>query len=82
MKFSYSQKGIHEPADHLGGGDAWLSGFIDGLIEGIKPRDCCHRGDLLAALTQRTFGDLGGITRAELTRWESIEGMVSLLQDR
>ena len=73
---------IHEPADYLGGGDAWLAGFIDGLIEGIKPRDCCHRGDLLAALTQRTFGDLGEIRREELTRWESIEGMVSLLQDR
>ena len=72
----------HQPAEYLGGGDAWLAGFIDGLLEGLNPSDCCHRGDLLAALTQQTFGDLGNVSREELSRWESIEGAVDLLQDR
>lgn len=71
----------HEPTEPLGGGDAWLAGFIDGLLEGCEPEACCHRGDLLAALTQRTFGDLGDISREELSRWESIEGAVHLSAD-
>jgi len=58
-----------------------LAGFIDGLVEGCEPKACCHRGDLLAALTQRTFGDLGDISRDELSRWESIEGAVDLSAD-
>ena len=69
------------PVEPLGGGDAWLAGFIDGLLSRIDPDDCCRRGDILAALTQRTFGDLGNVTRNELSRWESIEGAVDLLQD-
>ena len=76
------ERGVtHRPIEPLGGGDAWLAGFIDGLIEGLEPDDCCHRGDLLAALTQQTFGDLGNVSREELSRWESIEGAVDLLQD-
>jgi 2-dehydro-3-deoxygluconokinase len=71
----------HTPVEPLGGGDAWLAGFIDGLLEGMNPSDCCRRGDILAALTQRTFGDLGNVGRDELSRWESIEGPVDLLQD-
>lgn len=64
----------HSPVEPLGGGDAWLAGAIDGLIDGLEAEDACHRGDLLASLTQRTFGDLGGVTREQLSRWESIEG--------
>ena len=71
----------HSPVEPLGGGDAWLAGFIDGLLSGLNPDACCSRGDILAALTQRTFGDLGNVTRNELSRWESIEGAVDLLQD-
>lgn len=71
----------HSPVEPLGGGDAWLAGFLDGLLEGLDPNDCCHRGDILAALTQQTFGDLGDVSRNELSRWESIEGAVDLLQD-
>ena len=71
----------HTPVEPLGGGDAWLAGFIDGLLEGMNPSDCCRRGDILAALTQRTFGDLGNVGRDELSRWESIEGAVDLMQD-
>ena len=71
----------HTLVEPLGGGDAWLAGFIDGLLEGLDPVDCCHRGDVLAALTQQTFGDLGNVNREELSRWESIEGECYLLQD-
>jgi len=71
----------HTPVEPLGGGDAWLAGFINGLLEGLNPNDCCRRGDVLAALTQQTFGDLGNVEREELSRWESIEGAVDLLQD-
>lgn len=71
----------HTPVEPLGGGDAWLAGFIDGLLSGLNPDACCRRGDILAGLTQRTFGDLGNVTRNELSRWESIEGAVDLLQD-
>ncbi len=71
----------HTPVEALGGGDAWLAGFIDALLGGLNPGDCCRRGDILAALTQRTFGDLGNVTRDELSRWESIEGAVDLMQD-
>ena len=70
----------HSPVEPLGGGDAWLAGFIDGLLSMMNPDDCCRRGDLLAALTQRTFGDLGNVTRDELSRWQSIEGAVDLLE--
>jgi 2-dehydro-3-deoxygluconokinase len=68
----------HQPVEPLGGGDAWLAGFIDGLLEGISPANCCRRGDLLAALTQRRFGDLGNISRDELSEWESVIGKVNL----
>lgn len=72
----------HLPIEPLGGGDAWLAGFIDGLLGGNQPDVCCRRGDLLAALTQQTFGDLGEVTRAELSVWESIEGAVDLSERR
>ncbi|MBO58200.1 MAG: hypothetical protein CMA77_04305 [Euryarchaeota archaeon] len=71
----------HTPLEPLGGGDAWLAGFVDGLLEGLDPINCCRRGDTLAALTQQTFGDLGNVTREELSRWELIEGEYDLLQD-
>lgn len=64
----------HTPIEPLGGGDAWLGGFLDGLLEGISLINCLRRGDILAALTQKTFGDLGDVRRTELERWESIEG--------
>jgi 2-dehydro-3-deoxygluconokinase len=64
----------HNPVESLGGGDAWLAGVVDGLIGGLEAEAACHRGDLLAALTQRTFGDLGEVTREQLSRLESIEG--------
>ena len=54
---------------------------MDGLLEGLDPINCCRRGDTLAALTQQTFGDLGNVTREELSRWELIEGEYDLLQD-
>lgn len=64
----------HNPVEYLGGGDAWLAGAVDGLIDGLEAEAACHRGDLLAAMTQQTFGDLGEATREQLSRLESIEG--------
>ena len=64
----------HNLVESLGGGDAWLAGAVDGLIGGLEAEAVCHRGDLLAALTQATFGDLGEVTREQLSRLESIEG--------
>ncbi len=64
----------HNPNDHLGGGDAWLAGLMNGMIDGLSLADCCHRGDLFAALTQATFGDLGEVTREDLAYWETQSG--------
>ena len=65
----------HFPIEHLGGGDAWLAGFIDALSEHghgpASPLIGAMRGDLLAALSQNTFGDVSIVTRDELDEHES-----------
>ena len=47
---------IHTPVGALGGGDAWLAGFLDALSEHghgpVSPLIGAMRGDLLAALSQ------------------------------
>ena len=71
----------HHPIQALGGGDAWVAGFLSGLLS--QPADCTvspdnlasalRRGDLLAALSQETHGDFSAVTTAQLraaeTRW-------------
>ena len=66
---------IHSPIENLGGGDAWLAGFIDALSEHgqgpVSPLIGALRGDLLAALCQNTAGDVSTVTREELDEFES-----------
>lgn len=71
----------HHPIQALGGGDAWVAGFLSGLLS--QPADCkvspdnllaaLRRGDLLAALSQETHGDFSSVTKAQLraeeTKW-------------
>ena len=65
---------VHTPIEPLGGGDAWLAGFLDALSEHghgpVTPLIGAMRGDLLAALSQRTFGDASQVTRKELDAFE------------
>ena len=72
---------IHSPVEHLGGGDAWLAGFIDALSEHghgpASPLIGALRGDLLAALCQNTVGDVSMVTREELDSFESKRDFVS-----
>lgn len=66
---------VHTPVEPLGGGDAWLAGFIDALMEHghgpVSPLLGALRGDALAALTQNTRGDLGTVDRAALDAIEA-----------
>ncbi len=66
---------IHSPVENLGGGDAWLAGFIDALSEHghgpVSPLIGALRGDLLAALCQNSLGDVSTVTREELDEFES-----------
>ena len=65
---------VHAPIEALGGGDAWLAGFLDALSEHghgpVSPLIGAMRGDLLAALSQRTIGDVSPVTREELDTFE------------
>ncbi len=66
---------LHSPIEKLGGGDAWLAGFIDALSEHghgpVSPLIGAMRGDLLAALSQNSWGDISMVTRDELDQFES-----------
>jgi len=72
---------IHSPIENLGGGDAWIAGFIDALSEHgqgpVSPLIGALRGDLLAALCQNTVGDVSTVTRGELDEFESKREFVS-----
>jgi sugar/nucleoside kinase (ribokinase family) len=65
---------LHTPVEPLGGGDAWLAGYLDGLTEfGNRPNSpirAAARADLLAALAQSTFGDASQVTRSMLVAAE------------
>lgn len=71
---------VHEPADQLGGGSAWMAGFIDFCLEkGIASLSkesgvtaALRRADLLAALCQETIGDHSTVTRQQLATMEEI----------
>ena len=66
---------IHSPVEHLGGGDAWLAGFLDALSEHghgpVSPLIGAMRGDLLAALSQQTKGDVSQVSRDQLDEYEA-----------
>tara|TARA_B100000700_G_C15014223_1_gene842484 strand:- start:668 stop:1666 length:999 start_codon:yes stop_codon:yes gene_type:complete len=66
---------IHSPVEHLGGGDAWLAGFLDALSEHghgpVSPLIGAMRGDLLAALSQQTKGDVSQVSRGQLDEYEA-----------
>ena len=72
---------IHSPVEHLGGGDAWIAGFIDALSEHghgpASPLIGALRGDLLAALCQNTEGDVSMVTREELDSFEAKRNFTS-----
>jgi len=72
---------VHTPIENLGGGDAWLAGFIDALSEHghgpVSPLIGALRGDLLSALCQNTVGDVSMVTREELDSFESQRNFTS-----
>ena len=72
---------IHSPVEHLGGGDAWLAGFIDALSEHghgpASPLIGALRGDLLAALCQNTVGDVSMVIREKLDSFEAKRNFTS-----
>jgi 2-dehydro-3-deoxygluconokinase len=74
MDSTESDAVVHTPVEPLGGGDAWLAGFIDALMEHghgpVSPLIGALRGDLLAALSQNTRGDVSTISRRELDEME------------
>jgi len=76
----------HSPREPLGGGDAWLAGFLS-LVSGVASAKlpaspfwagnppllelALRRGDLLAALHQYTHGDLSSVSKQELAAAEA-----------
>ena len=77
-----SKPTIHDPKDPLGGGDAWLAGVLAGLVRGEMLEQCCRQGDLVAALVQESFGDLGEIDLNKLSALSTIEGQVDLRRSK
>jgi 2-dehydro-3-deoxygluconokinase len=65
---------VHRLVEALGGGDAWLAGFLDGLMEhGHGPASAllaAMRGDALAGLAQQTSGDVADVSRSQLDEIE------------
>ena len=70
----------HAPVEALGGGDAWIGGFLHSLTDapagdetGVVLQRACRRGDLSAALSMASYGDLSDVKRETLlaaeTRW-------------
>lgn len=69
---------LQRPVEEIGGGDSWLSGFIDGLVglpeaAGQAPnwseaawRAALQRGDMLAALKQQVLGDFCDVELSQL----------------
>jgi len=75
----------HAPIQALGGGDAWMAGFIHCLnsraFAGCAAyplgeltsllQAACRRGDLIAAMHMRTHGDMSSVQGAELFEVEA-----------
>ncbi len=54
-----------EVEDRVGGGDGFCSGFIYGLLHGMKPQECVDLGAAHGALLQTTRGDTSMVTMEE-----------------
>jgi 2-dehydro-3-deoxygluconokinase len=53
--------------DPIGAGDAFAAGFLSATLDGLSPRDCLRRGNLLGAVVCQTDGDWEGLpTRHDL----------------
>jgi 2-dehydro-3-deoxygluconokinase len=55
-----------EIEDRVGGGDGFCSGFIYGLLHGMKPQECVEIGAAHGALLQSTRGDTSMVTFEEI----------------
>ena len=55
-----------EIEDRVGGGDGFCSGFIYGLLHGMKPQECIEMGAAHGALLQSTRGDTSMVTMEEI----------------
>jgi 2-dehydro-3-deoxygluconokinase len=55
-----------EIEDRVGGGDGFCSGFIYGLLHGMKPQECIEMGAAHGALLQSTRGDTSMVTMEEV----------------
>jgi 2-dehydro-3-deoxygluconokinase len=55
-----------EIEDRVGGGDGFCSGFIYGLLHGMKPQECVEMGAAHGALLQSTRGDTSMVTMEEI----------------
>jgi sugar/nucleoside kinase (ribokinase family) len=61
------QSPMVQTVDTTGAGDAFNSGFIDGLLDQEKDEECMRRGCVCGGLSTRVAGALGGLpTRDEL----------------
>ncbi len=53
--------------DTIGAGDAFVAGFLSGVLDGLSPQRCLHRGTVTGAFAVATVGDWEGLpSRAEL----------------
>ena len=50
------------PVDTTGAGDAFVSGFITGLLDNLPIAECAKRGCAAGSITVRSVGATGGIT--------------------
>ena len=82
----------HVPVEALGGGDAWVAGFLHAAVEygaaaqpsrRLSPASldrACRRGDMLAALSMGTHGDQSSVDGETLAaaerRWEGATALL------
>lgn len=61
-----------EVKDPVGAGDAFVAGYVSGMLDGLGSEERLRRGNLMGGAAVRHVGDYEGLpTRAELTRLES-----------
>jgi len=58
---------VSQPKEDIGGGSAWMAGFLHGIyFEPVAEQEALRRADLLASLCQESKGDFSTVTRAQL----------------